>query len=51
MVQRSPFSPYSILNRGVEREVLSVCQQYGMGAMVWSPLARSQGARPLGNVK
>jgi aryl-alcohol dehydrogenase (NADP+) len=31
--------PYSILNRGIEREVLPVCQQYGMGAMVWSPLA------------
>ncbi|TVT60874.1 aldo/keto reductase [Amycolatopsis rhizosphaerae] len=30
---------YSILNRGIEREVLPVCQQYGMGTLVWSPLA------------
>jgi aryl-alcohol dehydrogenase-like predicted oxidoreductase len=29
---------YSILNRGIEREVLPVCQRYGMGALVWSPL-------------
>jgi len=29
---------YSILNRGIEREVLPVCERYGMGAMVWSPL-------------
>ncbi|MFI7613640.1 aldo/keto reductase [Nonomuraea terrae] len=31
--------PYSILNRGIEREVLPVAQQYGMGTLVWSPLA------------
>lgn len=30
---------YSILNRTVEREVLPVAQRYGMGALVWSPLA------------
>ncbi|SER01956.1 Predicted oxidoreductase [Lentzea xinjiangensis] len=30
---------YSILNRGVERDVLPVCERYGMGALVWSPLA------------
>ncbi|HWM70057.1 MAG TPA: aldo/keto reductase [Steroidobacteraceae bacterium] len=36
---RSEQPPYSILNRGIEREVLPLCQQYGMGAMVWSPLA------------
>lgn len=30
---------YSILNRGVEREVLPVCERYGMGALVYSPLA------------
>ncbi len=30
---------YSILNRGVEREVLPVCERYGMGVLVWSPLA------------
>jgi aryl-alcohol dehydrogenase (NADP+) len=31
--------PYSILNRGIEREVLPACERYGMGTMVWSPLA------------
>ena len=31
--------PYSILVRGVEAEVLPVCQQYGMGVIPWSPLA------------
>ncbi|WP_018548446.1 aldo/keto reductase [Streptomyces sp. LaPpAH-108] len=30
---------YSLLNRGVEREVLPVCERYGMGALVYSPLA------------
>lgn len=37
---RTEQPPYSILNRGIEREVLPVCQSYGMGAMVWSPLAQ-----------
>jgi len=32
--------PYSILNRGIEREVLPICQQYGMGVSAWSPLAK-----------
>jgi aryl-alcohol dehydrogenase-like predicted oxidoreductase len=36
---RTEQPPYSILNRGIEREVLPACQRYGMGAMVWSPLA------------
>ncbi|MGP4085968.1 aldo/keto reductase [Streptomyces sp. KR55] len=36
---RTEQPPYSILNRGIEREVLPVCERYGMGAMVWSPLA------------
>ena len=36
---RTEQPPYSILNRGIEREVLPVCQRYGMGALVWSPLA------------
>jgi aryl-alcohol dehydrogenase (NADP+) len=36
---RAEQPPYSILNRGVEREVLPACQRYGMGVMVWSPLA------------
>ncbi|GAA0623532.1 aldo/keto reductase [Sporichthya brevicatena] len=31
---------YSILNRGIENEVLPVAQRYGMGALVWSPLAK-----------
>jgi aryl-alcohol dehydrogenase-like predicted oxidoreductase len=31
---------YSILNRGIESEVLPVCQRYGMGTLVWSPLAQ-----------
>jgi aryl-alcohol dehydrogenase (NADP+) len=32
--------PYSILNRGIEREVLPTCQRYGMGVAAWSPLAK-----------
>jgi aryl-alcohol dehydrogenase-like predicted oxidoreductase len=31
--------PYSLLVRGVETEVLPVCQKYGMGVISWSPLA------------
>ena len=31
--------PYSLLVRGIEREVLPVCEQYGMGVIPWSPLA------------
>ncbi|MDQ3978652.1 MAG: aldo/keto reductase [Actinomycetota bacterium] len=31
--------PYSILVRGIEADVLPVCQQYGMGVLAWSPLA------------
>ncbi|MBO0730666.1 MAG: aldo/keto reductase [Acidimicrobiaceae bacterium] len=30
--------PYSILVRGIETDVLPVCQQYGMGVIPWSPL-------------
>jgi aryl-alcohol dehydrogenase-like predicted oxidoreductase len=37
---RTEQPPYSILNRSVEREVLPLCQTYGMGALVWSPLAK-----------
>jgi aryl-alcohol dehydrogenase-like predicted oxidoreductase len=37
---RTEQPPYSILNRGIEREVLPVCQRYGLGTMVWSPLAQ-----------
>jgi aryl-alcohol dehydrogenase-like predicted oxidoreductase len=31
--------PYSILVRGIEASVLPTCQKYGMGVIVWSPLA------------
>jgi aryl-alcohol dehydrogenase-like predicted oxidoreductase len=31
--------PYSILTRGIEAEVLPVCQKYKMGVIPWSPLA------------
>jgi len=31
--------PYSILARGVERDVLPTCLRYGMGVLPWSPLA------------
>lgn len=37
---RTEQPPYSILNRSIEREVLPVCEKYGMGVMVWSPLAK-----------
>lgn len=37
---RTEQPPYAILNRGIEREVLPVCQRYGMGVLVWSPLAK-----------
>ncbi|MBB5869024.1 aryl-alcohol dehydrogenase-like predicted oxidoreductase [Allocatelliglobosispora scoriae] len=30
--------PYSILTRGIEREVLPVAQQYGLAVLPWSPL-------------
>ncbi|GAA1589827.1 aldo/keto reductase [Actinoplanes couchii] len=32
-------SPYSLLSRGIETELLPATQQYGMGVLVWSPLA------------
>ena len=31
--------PYSLLDRGIERDVLPVAQQYGMGVIPWSPLS------------
>ena len=37
---RTEQPPYSILNRSIEREVLPACERYGMGALVWSPLAQ-----------
>ncbi len=36
---RTEQSPYSMLARGVEAAVLPVAQRYGMGVLVWSPLA------------
>ncbi len=30
---------YSMLMRGIEAELLPVCQRYGMGVLSWSPLA------------
>jgi aryl-alcohol dehydrogenase-like predicted oxidoreductase len=31
--------PYSLLVRGIERDILPVAQSYGMGVIPWSPLA------------
>jgi aryl-alcohol dehydrogenase (NADP+) len=31
--------PYSILTRGIERNVLPTAERFGMGVLVWSPLA------------
>ncbi|MGD0273415.1 MAG: aldo/keto reductase [Gaiellaceae bacterium] len=31
--------PYSMLVRGIETDVLPVCEQYGIGVIPWSPLA------------
>ncbi len=31
--------PYHILDRRIERELLPVCQSYGLGVIPWSPLA------------
>ncbi|HUD17432.1 MAG TPA: aldo/keto reductase [Acidimicrobiales bacterium] len=36
---RTEQPPYSILVRGIETDLLAVCQQYGMGVLSWSPLA------------
>ena len=36
---RTEQPPYSVLDRGIEREVLPVAERYGMGTLVWSPLA------------
>jgi len=30
--------PYSLFTRGIEANVLPVCERYGMGVLVWSPL-------------
>ncbi|GAA4177748.1 aldo/keto reductase [Phytohabitans flavus] len=31
---------YSILNRGIEREILPTTQRFGMGTLVWGPLGQ-----------
>ena len=31
--------PYSVLVRSIEKDVLPMCQKYGMGVLSWSPLA------------
>ena len=36
---RTEQPPYSILVRGIERDVLPTTQRYGMGVIPWSPLA------------
>ena len=36
---RTEQPPYSILVRGIERDVLPTAQSYGMGVIPWSPLA------------
>src|SRR5882724_7368113 len=35
---RTEQPPYSILARGIEADVLPVCQRWGMGVLTWSPL-------------
>ena len=37
---RSEQAAYSLLNRGVEREVLPLAQRYGMGTLIWGPLGQ-----------
>jgi aryl-alcohol dehydrogenase-like predicted oxidoreductase len=37
---RTEQPPYSLLNRGIEREVLPTAQRYGMGVLVWGPFAQ-----------
>lgn len=37
---RTEQPPYSLLNRGIEREVLPTAQRHGMGALVWGPLGQ-----------
>ena len=37
---RTDQPPYSILSRGIEREVLPIAQRHGMGILVWGPLGQ-----------
>ena len=46
---RTEQPPYSILDRGIEAEVLPVAQRYGMGILVWSPLAQGLLTGRVGN--
>jgi aryl-alcohol dehydrogenase-like predicted oxidoreductase len=32
--------PYSILDRGIERDILPIAERYRLGTIVWSPLAQ-----------
>jgi aryl-alcohol dehydrogenase-like predicted oxidoreductase len=37
---RTEQPPYSLLNRDIERDVLPIAQRFGMGTLVWAPLAQ-----------
>jgi aryl-alcohol dehydrogenase-like predicted oxidoreductase len=37
---RTEQPPYSILDRGIEYDMLPTCARYGMGVLVWSPLSK-----------
>ncbi|MFC1411863.1 aldo/keto reductase [Streptacidiphilus sp. N1-12] len=37
---RTEQPPYSLLSRGIEREVLPVAQRHGLGTLVWGPLGQ-----------
>ncbi len=37
---RTEQPPYSIFARRIEADVLPVCQRYGIGVVIWSPLAQ-----------
>jgi 1-deoxyxylulose-5-phosphate synthase len=41
---------YNLLAREEEREMLPLCADEGVGAVIWSPLARGRLARPWGEV-
>ncbi|MDB5297207.1 MAG: aldo/keto reductase [Phycisphaerales bacterium] len=32
--------PYSVINRGIEKEVLPLCREHGIGTVVYSPMER-----------
>ena len=36
---------YSLLERGIEREVLPACEAFGLGVLPWSPLGRGRADR------